>query len=154
MYFDNNTFENGFSYTKGGAVSWTNLLPTGLEDSTFVNNTAIDYGDNIAAIPQKLKTVSQEFYDANIDVDGDVDFENVDPYPDLRITDQNSGSELPVIYLGIFDQYDNLVKTDVGSTLVSSVTVNSSQSYAAFLTESKTISSINGLFKIEGISIT
>jgi hypothetical protein len=54
----------------------------------------------------------------------------------------------------LFDQYDNLVKTDNDSLLYITIEVDSSQEFEAFLTQTQSISSTRGLFIIEALSIT
>ena len=154
MFLDGNTFTNGESSTKGGAITWTYYSPDGLLDSTFYNNTAAIYGDDISAVPQKLIVVSEEYYYANIDTDGRVDVANVDPNPTRTLSDHTSGSELEVIYIGIFDEYDNLVKTDNDSVMTTSIEVDSSETFPAFITETITLLSTRGLFKVEGLLVT
>lgn len=159
LYFDNDHFENCSSATVGGAIAWVYDEPIDINTTTFTNNTAVEYGDDISAVPQKLSTVSKEFYDANIATTRRVLFTNNDPYPTNTISDQKSGGTLPTLYIGIFDIYDNLVKSDNGSLLRPSIynansVTSGSSTYEPYITETSSITSVNGLFKIEGLSIT
>jgi hypothetical protein len=159
LYFDNDHFENCSSATVGGAIAWVYDEPVDINTTTFTNNNAFEYGDDISAVPQKLSTVSKAFYDANIATTRRVLFEDTDPYPTDTISDQKSGGTIPTLYIGIFDIYDNLVKSNNGALLrpsihnAKSVTAGSN-TYEPYITETSSITSVNGLFKIEGLSIT
>ena len=49
----NNTFKENEAEIAGGAFKWSAIEPT-FGNNTFDNNTAQKYGDNIAAVSQKL----------------------------------------------------------------------------------------------------
>jgi hypothetical protein len=155
LYFTSNTFTDNQSSSIGGAVSWTYSKPDGLEGSTFSNNVAALYGNDVSSVAQKLKSVSQEYYDANVNVDGAITTVTVgDPYPTNTITNHQSGGVLSTMYFGIFDQYDSLVKSDSGSNLVVSVNVNPTDTYTPFLDGNTIVVSTRGLFKIENVGMS
>jgi hypothetical protein len=55
----NNTFEQCFSNTDGGAIKWTYAKPEIEDSNIYSNNKANLYGDNIASVPFKLKIVDK-----------------------------------------------------------------------------------------------
>eukprot|EP00347_Sterkiella_histriomuscorum_P001801 403370625 len=60
---NNNTFKNNFAFTQGGAINWDTLEPTFSKSlSTFYNNSALLYGDDIASFGQNLQVISEEQY--------------------------------------------------------------------------------------------
>lgn len=133
---------------------WTYDEPIGLETSTFINNDARLYGDDIAGVPVELKVVSEEFYNANVATEGMLTVEEANPYPDYTLKYQQSGSNMPIMYFGVFDKYGQLVKTVNGPILSASIKLNLSEKYEAFISIAETIRAANGLFKAQNISIT
>jgi hypothetical protein len=58
----NNSFIHNYSNSKGGAISWSDIMPN-LEGNLFHNNSAI-YGENIASYPITLEVLySEDAYD-------------------------------------------------------------------------------------------
>jgi hypothetical protein len=159
LYFNNDHFENCSSATVGGAIAWIYDEPVDIDTTTFTNNNAVVYGDDISAVAQQLATVSEAYYNANMMSSRRSLIDDNDPYPNNTVSSQMSGGELPTLYIGIFDKYGNLVKSENGALLRPavenpiSVTVANS-TYEPFITETASITSTNGLLKVEGLSIT
>ena len=142
------------SSTVGAGISWTYSQPTGISTVNFSNNTALQYGDNVAGVPTYLKPVSAEYYNAySTTRRRDLSVSVGDPYPNSTIQDTQPGGLLPTIYMGIFDGYDNLVRNLNEGELQASVTgVTGSETYAPFLTFTTTISVKDGFFKIGNLN--
>eukprot|EP00347_Sterkiella_histriomuscorum_P006984 403350694 len=59
----NNTFKNNFAFVMGGAINWDTLEPTFSKTlSTYSNNSALLYGDDIASFGQNLEVITQDQY--------------------------------------------------------------------------------------------
>jgi hypothetical protein len=159
LYFNSDHFENCSSANVGGAIAWIYDEPIDIGTTTFTNNNAVLYGDDISAVAEQLLTVSEEFYNANIISTRRSLIDDDDPYPTNTVSSQMSGGELPTFYIGIFDKYGNLVKSENDALLrpeiVNPISVTVANStYEPFITETASITSINGLFKASGISMT
>ncbi|CAI2387538.1 unnamed protein product [Moneuplotes crassus] len=156
LNFNGDLFENMKSHTIGGGISWTYYEPTGIQTAQFSNNTATEYGDDIAGVPTYLKAVSAEYYNSYISRNRrDLSVSVGDPYPNSTINDCQPGGLLPTVYLGIFDGYDNLVKHLNEGELQASVTgITGNETYTPFLTFTTTISVKNGLFNINNLIAT
>lgn len=65
MFFSGrNNFTNNRAENAGGAVKWTDLEPLNIMDtSTFYNNSAILFGDDIASFPQKIVGINSTVYE-------------------------------------------------------------------------------------------
>ena len=57
---DTNVFDTNFADIKGGAIFWDVLEPVFGNKTTFSNNVAVLYGNNIATFASVLTTVSDD----------------------------------------------------------------------------------------------
>ena len=142
------------SNTIGAGIAWTYSEPTGIPSVTFSNNTASEYGENVAGVPTYLKVVSAEYYNAySTSSRRDLSVSVGDPYPNLTINSTQPGGFLPTIYMGIFDRYGDLVRNfNEGELQASVIGITGSETYAPFLTFTTTISVKNGLYKIGNLN--
>ena len=154
LYLNNDVFQNNFASNVGGAIYWTYDNPVGINTCTFTKNTAIVYGEDVAAIPHILKVVSESYYNANINSTRILTEDTGNPYPNLTITDIRSGGTLPTLYIGIFDIYGKLMKSMNDEILRFDVTGSTSDKYKSFLTAADTVAASKGLFKVENVGIT
>ncbi|CDW81492.1 UNKNOWN [Stylonychia lemnae] len=120
-----NLFKDNYAQIKGGAVVWTTLEPIFIKNNlNFINNSAFQYGDNLACFPQKLGSLSENQYLAHMIKLG------LKESPDQRllqfttdkniqfhqsVQDQRSGGAIPVSYMALIDQYGQIVGSDFRS---------------------------------------
>ena len=153
MKLDNNTFANGVSETKGGALNYLYMKPQNITTNKFTNNTAVNYSNDISSHPVKLKRITEEYYLQNYNTTGDVlttseNFETTNTVPLHR-----SGANLPAIYIGLFNEFDTLVKTSE-DTLFLELPQKSNEKYISFVNGNFTFVSTNGVFNVSGIQLT
>ena len=64
MEIDQETrFENNVALNSGGAISWTSNDPSIAEDTLFVNNSALVYGENLSCYAQGLRMITKVDFD-------------------------------------------------------------------------------------------
>jgi hypothetical protein len=95
-----------------------------------------------------------KFYDANIETGGTINnILPVNPFENNIILNQRSGGILPDIYIGIFDNYDNLVKTQQNELLEISIVESSEFTFKSYISGEDSVRSKNGLFKFSNLNI-
>ena len=124
------------SSNNGGAVLWTYMKPDGLETWTFSGNKAAVYGNDIAAVPQKLMVVPGTSYTNKV------------------ITNQRSGGAFPKLTIGIYDTYGQIVSSLNDATLTITVTGNTGDTYPSFISQPSSIVSSSGVFTFDNVVTT
>lgn len=155
MYLTNERFIKGYAKTQGGAIYWNFNEPEGISTCTFTDNVAGIYGNNVAAQPQTLKIVSEDFYKAQVNTVGSFDYPIGNPFPDMMLRDQKTGGNVTTMYFGLFDKYGNLVKT-VNDVILNMYLISDSSKHTYKATASPLLSmyASRGLFKADKIYLT
>lgn len=55
MNIFNNKFMNNFAFHEGGVLKWNYKPPSNIDNNYFINNSAINYGDDVANIPIRIR---------------------------------------------------------------------------------------------------
>ena len=159
-----NSFINNFAQTKGGAISWDSIQPTGIVNNTFSNNKATNYGNNIAGVGFKIVQITQDIYTENFKTIGDTKPINIDVYNsgvvpyqlttlNSSITGILSGASLPTMYFAIIDNYNYILKSGENKTLKIELDSDTKSLIASTVVGTSAISSSIGLFNFTDLSI-
>ncbi|CDW85824.1 UNKNOWN [Stylonychia lemnae] len=169
LIFDGvNIFKHNNAYIKGGAIYWTILEP--IFDSNnlnFIDNSAFQYGDNLACFPQKLGSLSVNQYLAHILKLGLIENTNqrLLQYTTAEkiqyfqsIQSQKSGGAIPIIYMALIDQYGQIVGSDSNSKVRISIQANNLDEkaimYPAILQGNSDFQASSGIAIIQDVIVT
>ena len=144
-----NIFENSYSNTTGGAILYIFYKPSGINLNSFINNSAYQYPSDISSPPQKLLIVSREFYQVNINSNGNS--KNVSIGNSLHgntISNHRSGRIIDEFYIGIFNEFDTLDKSITDTDLIDSIYHKKGDEYLSSINKASVFVSQNGLFNI------
>ena len=122
--------------------SWINL-------NSFINNLAYQYASEISSPSQKLLIVLKEFYQVNINSNGDS--KNVSIENSLHgntISNQRTGRIIDEFYIGIFNEFDTLDKSTTSTDLIVSISHKKGDEYLSSINKASAFVSQNGLFNI------
>ena len=74
---------------------------------------------------------------------------------DINLNEWQSGSVIPPIYIGLYDEFENIVKSDSSSSATLSITsVNPSDAYPDNLIGSTFVEAVNGIFIFTDLILT
>lgn len=136
LSFSGDSFIAWTSAVNGGAILWTYSQPNGVDTCTFSNNIAAIYGNNVAAIPTKIMVIPGT------------------SYSNMIISNQRSGGSLPLLKIGVYDVYGQIVASLNDGTLTSTITWNTKDTYPSFVTEPDTLKSTSGIFSFNNVVTT
>ncbi|CDW78175.1 UNKNOWN [Stylonychia lemnae] len=129
-----NIFNQNQAQIKGGAILWTTLEPIFTKiNLNFINNTAYQYGDDLACFAQKLGSLSANQFLAQMIKLGLKDsissrFLQYQTSENIKfnqsVQGQQSGGSIPVIYMGLIDKYGQIVGSDFTSKVRISIQTN------------------------------
>ncbi|TNV74908.1 hypothetical protein FGO68_gene4785 [Halteria grandinella] len=114
LEIENSVFKSNNAKIEGGAIKWNFYEPQIKGQMIYANNTASEYGDNIAGVASQLVLINEQ------------------QLRERYFRKQNNGSNVKAVssggefnmYFGIIDKYDNFVRTDNKSKLFISQVVH------------------------------
>ena len=145
-------FKHNIAESSGGSIYWDYIEPEGINDPEYINNTATQYGNNIACFPQRLIQITSGQYADNSRLLLDDSVHGLDS---ISIADQGSGHLLPEIYLAYVDQYDQIVGHDSSSSTTLNINITDAPDiYTPVLSGTTSLTAANGKFAFIDISFT
>lgn len=75
-------------------------------------------------------------------------------YSNMIISNQRSGGSLPLLKIGVYDVYGQIVASLNDGTLTSTITWNTKDTYPSFVTEPDTLKSTSGIFSFNNVVTT
>ncbi|CDW85402.1 UNKNOWN [Stylonychia lemnae] len=168
---DTNKFWNNFANSSGGGIYWSDVQPTLVSGSSyeFKENKALIYADDIGSYPQKLVSLTQEQYQAQLlRSSGNQKLDSTRRLRDLQVSNsptsssqdsQRSGDALPTMYIGLADAMGQIVGTESSKKLDVSLkgtlsNGSNSMKYSATIAGTTTFYSINGVYALKDIVFT
>eukprot|EP00347_Sterkiella_histriomuscorum_P012942 403366626 len=141
-----NIFKDNFAAVQGGAIYWDTVEPIfSLNQSTYNNNNAGLYGNNIACFAQEMIQITQEIYSQQITTysssqsrllnmiqDENYNFSNTRLEYDIHeyqgnyqrflasqllIENQRSGGSIPTTYMALVDKYGQILGSNSNSKI-------------------------------------
>eukprot|EP00347_Sterkiella_histriomuscorum_P019434 403341642 len=172
-----NIFKDNFAAIQGGVLYWDTVEPIiSLTQSTYVNNFAGFYGNNIACFAQELIKISQDQYTQQtnffnnqqqrllnqIGENLNENYQRLDGNglrlltSKLQIVNQRSGGSIPTTYLALVDKYGQILGSNSNSKIQVFVnaTYNSNPKanvYPPVIEGQNQFSSTFGVFVIEDL---
>ncbi|CDW85156.1 UNKNOWN [Stylonychia lemnae] len=122
-----NTFKDNYAQIQGGAIYWDELEPIFQQENiNFINNSADQYGDDIASIAQNLKSINLEQYLNHLKKIGlmtekrrlqltKISQEFIQSNQTDEINQQRSGGNVKTLYLALIDKYGQIIGSDFKS---------------------------------------
>ncbi|CDW73329.1 UNKNOWN [Stylonychia lemnae] len=164
-----NIFKFNYAQIQGGAIYWNSLEPIyNNSNLNFINNSAKQYGDNMACYAQNLGSLSKQQYKEQMIKIGlytldDFDYRELQYYQsdeimfNQSVDNQRSGGQIPIIYMALIDKYGQIVGSDFQSKVRISVQTNNLDSKASMfppiLEGSSDFSTLGGVSVIDSVFI-
>lgn len=144
-----NIFTSNNAGTKGGAISWNKVEPTGIINNTFTSNTATIYGNNVGSVGEKIELITEAVYNANFNVSGDVS--SLRSLSTYDIIDHQSGKIIDTKYVAIKDKYGNIVKYGNTNNINVGALSSTQGSFTPSVTGTTSYEPKNGVAKIDNL---
>jgi len=165
---DSNEFFDNYAANAGGGIKWDDLEPDFDGSNNFTDNFAELYGDDIGSFSQNLVSIDEETFNSSTRM-GRVLYDRhgkklrvlaEDQSTQKLIEGQQSGAQIPNIFIALADKYGNIVGNDISAKLTVRVDITyntddlSSLTYSPVLNGNSSFTAIGGVFNASDISFT